>query len=106
MVEVLIDIFESDNRLVKAFFQKNYDEDQWAYLFVLLLECPDYVTRVNISNLVKYVLNILKEEEKDYLYEMEVVEQKNEDGSVASREERHKALSARFIIKAFEILNT
>lgn len=37
---------------------------------------------------------------------MEVVEQKNEDGSVASREERHKALSARFIIKAFEILNT
>ena len=65
---------------------------------MLLLECPDYVSRVNISNLLKFVLNTLKEQEKDYLYELKtVVEINNDDGSIV-KYQIYKALSSRFIM--------
>lgn len=81
------------------------DQDDGNYLLELLLECPDVVSRSNIANLLKYVVNTLKVSEKDYLYEIEKIETTGENGEKTFIQ-RPKALSARFIHKCFSVLNT
>jgi hypothetical protein len=45
-------------------------------LIDLLLECTDATSRMYVGNLVKFILNRLKMEEKSYLYETEKVSQR------------------------------
>jgi hypothetical protein len=58
-----------------------------------------------VTVLLKYILEVLKIVEKDYLYESEKVEVTNDKGEKEIIE-RPKALSARFILKCLGILNT
>jgi hypothetical protein len=50
------------------------------YLFSLVLECPDALSRGNAASLLKYVLVSLKMQEKDYMYEAEDYEVVGDDG--------------------------
>ena len=70
-----------------------------------MLECPDPVSRTNVADLLKYVVNTLKMTERDTLYDTEKVEVENDKGE-KSTIERPKALSARFILRCFSVLNT
>jgi len=55
-------------------------EDNFEYLFTVMLECPDSISRLNICMLVKFVLTKLKLKEKDQLYDVvkEEVKQVND----------------------------
>lgn len=54
---------------------------------------------------MKYILVRLKMKEKDYLFEAEDYEFEGDDGKKITLQ-RHKSLSARFIVKMLELLNT
>merc|ERR1719453_2058231 len=54
---------------------------------------------------MKYVLVALKIKEKDYLFEAEDYEFEGDDGKKITLQ-RHKSLSARFIVKMIDLLNT
>jgi hypothetical protein len=71
----------------------------------LLLECPDAVSRFNVATLVKYILNVLKVQEKDILYEVEDYHYTNDKGETVTAK-RPKALAARYIVKCLNILNS
>jgi hypothetical protein len=73
MVESLIEILKKDDELCRAFIEQSMDEDNGNYLMELLLECTDSVARVNVANLIKFVLNRLRSVEKDRLYEIETI---------------------------------
>ena len=105
MVDVMIDIFKTDDNLCFKFMEQCYQEDNYDYLLVLLLECPDAVARLNIANLLKYILNQLKLREKDILYDKETITIEKEDGERFTQE-RYKALSSRFIMKCMMLLNS
>jgi hypothetical protein len=55
--------------------------------------------------LLKYILNKLKVIEQDILYENEIIEETDAKGEVY-KVERPKAISSRFIMKCFSVLNT
>ena len=54
--------------------------------------------------LLKYVLVHLKMKEKDYLFEPEDFEVEGDDGNVMIMQ-RHRSLSARFIVRSIELFN-
>ena len=80
LVEVLISIMKHDDDMCYNFLNQCYLEDNFEYLFTVMLECPDSISRLNICMLVKFVLTKLKLKEKDYLYEVvkEEVKQVND----------------------------
>ena len=82
-----------------------FEEDDCNYIMELLLECSDSLARQHVFLLMRHVVNRLKMHEREYLYETEKVTKKDAQG-VEYEEERPKALSARFILKCFSILNT
>ena len=45
MSEVFIKILQSDPSLPRKFLESFYNDDQFTYLYQLLLECPDIMTR-------------------------------------------------------------
>lgn len=104
LVASLIDIFKRDPSICAEFMNQCLQDDG-LYLIELILECPDVVTRTNVSTLLKYILSTLKVVEKDYLYETEQVKKTNEKGEEVTVE-RAKAMSARFILKCLSVLNT
>ena len=88
-----------------TFLRTCFDEDDCNYLFEILLECSDILARQNVVVFLKYLLNKLKLQEREFLYEMETVElidAKNEKYT----EQRPKSLYARFTLKCFALLNT
>jgi len=91
--------------LPREFLASWYDKDGFAYLFSLLLECPDTRARQSVANLLKYVLVTLKMQEQDYLFEAEDYEVEGDDGQKMTMQ-RHRALCARFVVRAIELLNT
>jgi len=54
--------------------------------------------------LLKYVLVHLKMKEKDYLFEPEDFEVEGDDGNFMIMQ-RHRSLSARFIVRSIELFN-
>ena len=68
MVETLCEIMERDPRLCREFMEQCWQEDQWAYLFEVLLECTDSTARQHVGMLLKFVFDKLKLMEKDCLY--------------------------------------
>jgi hypothetical protein len=81
-----------------------YQEDEFEYLFDVLLECPDQRARTYVAMFIKYVVIQLREKERDYLNEKEQYTTINLDGS-EGKSIRFKALSTRFIMKAIMSLN-
>jgi hypothetical protein len=81
-VFVLLQAFRADKsaRLAKEFLERWYSEDGFSYLFAALLECPDKAARNHVATLLKYVLVVLKMQEKDYLLEAEEYEVEGEKG--------------------------
>jgi len=76
---------------------------------MILLECPDNVARLNVANLVTFIINKLKIKEKDYLYETvrQEIEFKDSDGKDQVRiEENPRAMTSKFILKCLDNLNT
>lgn len=106
-VKVLVDLMHRDasDQLPRKFLASWSERDGFDYLFSLLLENPDALSRGHTASLLKFVLVSLKMQEKDYLYEAEDYEVVGDDGKSMTMQ-RHKALSARFITRAMELLNT
>jgi hypothetical protein len=57
--------------LCYTFMNQCYQEDMFEYLLNIMLECPDPVARMNVSILVKFIINRLKLKERDILYEVQ-----------------------------------
>lgn len=102
---VLAEAMQKDPSLPREFLASWYDKDGFAYLFSLLLECPDTRARQSVASLLKYVLVTLKMQEQDYLFEAEDYEVEGDDGQKMTMQ-RHRALCARFVVRAIELLNT
>jgi hypothetical protein len=75
-----------------------------------MLECPDSITRLNVTNLVKFIILKLKVKEKDILYDTtkEEVEYRSQDGQLSYKriEETPVAITTKFINKCLDNLNT
>jgi hypothetical protein len=106
-VTLLIQAMQKDpsGELPGEFLSQQYEKDGFAYLFSLLLECPDTKARQCVAGLMKYVLVSLKMKEQDYLHEAEDYEVEGDDGKKMTMQ-RHRALSARFVARAIELFNT
>jgi len=106
-VAVLLQAMRADKSasLAREFLASWYREDGFAYLFSLLLECPDTRARTNVATLLKYVLVVLKVEEQDYLLEPEDYEVEGDKGEKMTMQ-RHRALCARFVVQALSLLNS
>lgn len=70
LVEILIEIMKTNEDLCLAFMNLCYLEDNFEYLLMIMLECPDAVARLNVAILIKFILGKLKIKEKDILYEV------------------------------------
>lgn len=73
-----------------------------------MLECPDAVARLNVSILIKFIINKLKVKEKDILYEMETSDSfyKDENQNTIRIPGIPKAMTSKFILKCIDNLNT
>jgi len=96
---------DASGELHREFLETWYDKDGFSYLIELLLECSDNRARTSVATLLKYILVTLKMKEKDYLFEAEEFEVEGDDGKKLPMQ-RYKSLSARFISKMLELLNT
>jgi hypothetical protein len=104
LVEVLIDIMKTDEDLCFAFMHQCYMEDNFEYLLMIMLECPDAVARLNVAILIKFILNKLKVRERDILYEVQRVEYQQE--GLTRVEETPLAITSKFMFKCLDNLNT
>jgi len=106
-VAVLAALLHRDetSELHREFLAHWSEQDDFSFLISLLLECPDNKARSCVATLVKYILVRLKMKEKDYLFEAEDYEFEGDDGKKITLQ-RHKSLSARFVVKMLELLNT
>jgi hypothetical protein len=104
---VLAELLHKDAtaELHREFLEYWSNKDGFAFLISLLLECPDNKARSCIATLMKYVLVTLKMKEKDYLQELEDYEFEGDDGKKVTLQ-RHKSVSARFIVRMLDLLNT
>jgi hypothetical protein len=109
LVEILIDIMKTNEDLCFAFMNQCYLEDNFEYLLMIMLECPDAVARLNVALLVKFILNKLKVKERDILYDTqkEEIEYTTGEGETLKRiEETPLAMTSKFILKCLDNLNT
>jgi len=106
-VVVLAELLHRDatSELHREFLAHWSEHDDFSFLISLLLECPDNKARSCVAALMKYILVRLKMKEKDYLFEAEDYEFEGDDGKKITLQ-RHKSLSARFVVKMLELLNT
>lgn len=89
----------------EEFLKQQFENDGFEHLFSLILECPDIRTRTSVSMLLKFILVKLKFVEKDYMFEPEDYVIEGDDGTSITMQ-RHKALSARFLVRGIELFNT
>jgi ubiquitin carboxyl-terminal hydrolase 9/24 len=109
MTDVLIKILKSKAHLARKFMEQCYEEDNFNGILEILLECPDGTARVQVNKILKFVLTTLKAQEKDIMYQNEPYEYmiKNDKGEdEVFKGVRPKALSARFILTCFSVLNS
>lgn len=104
LVESLTELMNRDPSLCELFLDQCFKEDNCNYIFEIMLEATDAVARNHVSNLMKFIINKLKVVEKDRLYDVEKVEHEVNGEKVTI--DQHVALSARFINKALNLLNT
>ncbi len=93
-----------DASLASQFLEQCFQEDGCAYLLEIMLEATDAVARNHVASLLKFVINKLKVAEKDILYDVQRVQHEVNGEKVEF--DQHVALSARFISKALNLLNT
>lgn len=105
LCEALNDIFKEDASLCGTFIQACYEEDQWAYLMEVLLECTDAQARMHVGALLKSVVNRLKLYEREKLFEMETLTSTDEKGETTTITQP-AALVSRFIMKCLSLFNT
>ena len=105
LCEALNDIFKEDESLCGTFLQACYDEDQWAYLMEVLLECTDAQARLHVGALLKSIVNRLKLHEKAILFEQETITTTDGKGETTTVTQP-ASLVARFIMKCLSLLNT
>mmetsp|Transcript_18286 Transcript_18286/g.31275 ORF Transcript_18286/g.31275 Transcript_18286/m.31275 type:complete len:924 (+) Transcript_18286:1615-4386(+) len=105
-IKVLTQFLKNDPScsLAKQFLQYWYDRDHFAYLFDLLLECPDQRARTYVAFFVKYLVIKLREHEKEYLYEVEEFEVVADSGQTLTMQ-RYRSLCTRFMNSAISLLN-
>jgi ATP-dependent protease HslVU (ClpYQ) peptidase subunit len=60
--------------MAKAFLEGCFKEDGCSYLIDVLLECTDQPVRQHVGNLLKQVVNKLKESEADKILLRETIE--------------------------------
>ena len=101
----LLDLLRSDPALPRLFLEKWWAEDEGNYLFQLLLECPDSLSRSCVGTLLKYILVTLKMQDKDFLFEREEYGLIGDDGLQLTLT-RPKSPFSRFVTKALDLLNT
>ena len=113
LVEILIDIMKINDDLCFTFMNQCYQEDMFEYLLNIMLECPDPVARMNVSILVKFIINRLKLKEKDILYDVsreEVTYTMNPNTLVEQIVKREVvtpvAMVSKFMLKVIDNLNT
>ena len=63
LCEVMMDIMKQDVSLCHSFLDSCFKEDNCDYLMSVLLDCSDQTARVHVGNLVKFIVNQLKERE-------------------------------------------
>jgi len=71
----------------------------------VLLDCTDQVARVNVSALIKFIVQRLKVAEADILNKTETITTTDDKGQVTTIEQP-ASLCARFIMKCLSLLNT
>jgi hypothetical protein len=71
LCEILIELMKEDEGLCETFLGQCMEEDQCNYLLEIMLECSDMSARNEVSRVVKYVVERLKERERDRLFEVE-----------------------------------
>jgi hypothetical protein len=71
----------------------------------VLLDCTDQVARVNVSTLIKFIVQRLKVAEADILNKTETITTTDDKGQVTTIEQP-ASLCARFIMKCLSLLNT
>jgi len=71
----------------------------------VLLDCTDQVARVNVSALIKFIVQRLKVAEADILNKTETITTTDDKGLVTTIEQP-ASLCARFIMKCLSLLNT
>lgn len=106
-VAALAELLQKDasGQLVTEFMAYWSEQDDYNFLISLILESPDTKARSCVASLMKYILVRLKMKEKDYLFESEEYEFEGDEGKKVTLK-RHKSLSARFIVKMLDLLNT
>lgn len=67
----------------------------------IILECTDTTARQQVSNLIKHIIQYLKERDGQKLFEFEVIVQK--DGT---KIQQPASLCSQFIMKCLSLLNT
>ena len=71
----------------------------------VLLDCTDQIARVNVSTLIKFIVQRLKVAEADILNKTETITTTDDKGQVTTIEQP-ASLCARFIMKCLSLLNT
>jgi hypothetical protein len=71
----------------------------------VLLDCTDQVARLNVSALIKFIVQRLKVAEADILNKTETITTTDDKGQVTTIEQP-ASLCARFIMKCLSLLNT
>ena len=80
LVDALLEVIQGDEKLCVEFMKGCWEDDQWKYLFEVMLDCTDSTTRLHVGTLLKTIINKLKSIEKDYLFVQETVTTISEKG--------------------------
>ena len=96
-----MDLMKQDASLGETFLRQCFAEDNCNYLMEIILECTDTTARQQVSNLVKHIIQYLKERDGQKLFEFEVIVQK--DGT---KIQQPASLCSQFIMKCLSLLNT
>lgn len=64
LVELLIQIFKQDDKLIKDFAESMLEGENTEMILELMLDCPDNVARTWTAKLFKYLVCRLKKIEK------------------------------------------
>ena len=71
IVQVMIQIFKQDKKLVNSFCTSIINQNNGEALLEILLDCTDQLARLQIAYLFKFLLCSLKEAEREDLLSLE-----------------------------------
>jgi hypothetical protein len=105
LCDVIVELMKEDEGLCETFLGQCMEEDQANYLIEIMLECSDMSARNEVAKVVKYVVERMKQRERERLFEVEKVTNTDEKGVTYTVEQPASILS-RFIMKCLSLLNT